>query len=228
VVVNDARRVQPVSRLDDLVQCVRRLQTGRDRVLVGVVGEPGSGKSTVARAVASRLGGRAVVLPMDGFHLANRELARLGRSARKGAPDTFDVAGYLNLLRRSRTPTEEVVYAPDYLREFEEAVAGAIAVPADVSVVLTEGNYLLSRTGSWSQVAPLLDEVWYVDSDPVRRTERLVARHVEFGKDATDARLWAEGSDEINAAVVRASRAYADRVVDGDRLDLPVRGSAAR
>lgn len=215
----------PVSRVDDLVGCVRRLQGGRDRVLVGIVGEPGSGKSTVAEAVAVRLGGDVAVVPMDGFHLANRELARLGRLDRKGAPDTFDVAGYVSLLGRLRTRGDDVVYAPDYLRRFEEAVAGAIAVPAEVDVVLTEGNYLLSRAGPWSRVAPLLDEVWYVDSDPARRVQRLVARHVAFGKDATSARRWAAGSDEDNAAVVRGSRDYADRVIDGERLDLPLRGS---
>lgn len=218
---------QPVSRVDDLVRCVRRLQVGRDRVLVGIVGEPGSGKSTVAEAVATRLGGDVAVVPMDGFHLANRELARLGRLERKGAPDTFDVAGYLSLLGRLRSRADEVVYAPDYLREFEEAVAGSIAVTAEVPVVLTEGNYLLSRAGGWSQVAPLLDEVWYLDTEPARRVERLVARHVAFGKDAASARRWAEGSDEDNAAVVRGSRDYADRVIDGERLDLPLRGSPA-
>src|SRR5438067_2220717 len=138
----------PVMAATIPAECIARamalLASGGRRVL-GIAGAPGSGKSTLARAVADSLGEQAVVVPMDGFHLANAELARLGRAARKGAPDTFDAAGYVALLRRLRSApvTRETVYAPAFRREIEEPVAGAIAVPPDVPLVITEGNYLL-------------------------------------------------------------------------------------
>src|SRR5213083_3243260 len=121
-----------LARLEDL------LADGQ-RKLLGLVGPPGGGKSTLAQALLAALPGRAVVVPMDGFHLANAELARLGRADRKGAPDTFDSAGYVALLRRLRDPAEDVVYAPEFRREVEEPFAGAIAVPAEVPLVVTEG-----------------------------------------------------------------------------------------
>ena len=100
---------------------------------------------------------------MDGFHLAQEELVRLGRRDRMGAPDTFDAAGYVALLRRLRAGGEEVVYAPAFRREIEEPIAGAIAVPPTVPLVVTEGNYLLLDGAGWTGVRALLDEAWYVD-----------------------------------------------------------------
>jgi pantothenate kinase len=99
---------------------------------------------------------------MDGFHLAGAELDRLGRTDRKGDPETFDVAGYVALLRRLREPDGETVYAPEFHRDVEESYAGAIAVPSDVPLVITEGNYLLLDQGPWSKVRELLDEAWFV------------------------------------------------------------------
>ena len=145
-----------------------RLETLRargTRCLLGLTGVPGAGKSTLAARLAAHAGASAIAVPMDGFHLANAELARLGRRERKGAPDTFDAAGYVALLRRLRDPVVgEVVYAPAFHREIEEAIAGEIAVPADVPLVITEGNYLLLN-GPWAAVRPLLDEVWFVEGD---------------------------------------------------------------
>ena len=134
-------------------------------------------------------GDSACLVPMDGFHLAQAELERLGRAERKGAPDTFDAHGYVALLRRLRTPLpDEVVYAPEFRRELEEPVAGALAVPPAVPCVVTEGNYLLMDTPGWREVRPLLDEVWYVETDDALRVQRLVARHQQFGRSADAAR----------------------------------------
>lgn len=181
------------------------------RTILGLVGAPGAGKSTVAAQLLAALPGRAVVVPMDGFHLANVELARLGYSDRKGAPHTFDSAGYVALLARLRQPTPgEVVYAPLFQREIEEAVAGAIAVPADVELVITEGNYLLLEEGHWAGVRAQLDAVWYIDIDDALRRERLVARHVQHGRTPEQARAWVMRSDEANAVLVAATRARAD------------------
>lgn len=150
---------------------------------------------------------------MDGFHLAGAELERLGRRERKGAPDTFDAAGYVVLLARLRDPSEELVYAPDFRREIEEPIASAVAVPRGVPLVLTEGNYLLVDEGPWARVRPLLDEVWYVEADEQTRIERLIARHVEHGRPPQAARAWVLGSDQRNAELVAATRRRADLIV---------------
>ena len=189
------------------------LADGR-RKLLGLVGAPGSGKSTVAQALLDALPGRAQVVPMDGFHLANAELRRLGRAGRKGAPDTFDSAGYVALLRRLRTqPAGETVYAPEFRRDIEEPVAGAIGVRPDTPLVITEGNYLLLEEGPWAGVAPLLDEVWYVEVDDGLRLERLLRRHQQFGRSLEAAQAWVAQTDEPNARRIAATRERAHRVI---------------
>ena len=193
---------------------IEALVAGGRRKLLGLVGAPGSGKSTVAQALLDALPGWAQVVPMDGFHLANKELQRLGRADRKGAPDTFDSAGYVALLRRLREqPAGEIVYAPEFRREIEEPVAGAIAVLPDTPLVITEGNYLLLDEGSWAGVAPLLDEVWYVDVDDALRTERLLRRHQQFGRSREAALAWVAQTDEPNARRIAATRHLAQHVL---------------
>lgn len=189
-----------------------------DRVVVGVAGCPGAGKSTLVAALLTALaaehGPESVAhVPMDGFHLADVELARLGRSDRKGAPDTFDAGGYVALLRRIAAHDEDVVYAPAFERDLEQPVAGAIPVPRTARVVLTEGNYLLLDAPGWRAVPGLLDAAWFCDVDPALRHERLVARHVAFGKTPAEAAAWVAAVDGPNAALVEASRDRADLVV---------------
>ena len=196
-----------------IVRVEALLADGR-RKLLGLTGPPGGGKSTLAQALLQALPGRAIVVPMDGFHLANAELARLGRSAHKGAPDTFDSAGYVALLRRLKAQRAgEPVYAPEFHRDIEEAVAGSIAVPPEVPLVITEGNYLLLDEGPWREVRPLLDEVWYVDVDDALRRERLVQRHMRFGRSLEAARGWVAGTDEPNAQRIALTRTRADLVL---------------
>ncbi|VTR75487.1 Uridine kinase [Cellulomonas hominis] len=205
---------QPVvQQLDELVARARRLADDGERRLLGIAGAPGGGKSTVASALVAALGAQAVLVPMDGFHLANAELRRLGRADRKGAPDTFDAAGYTALLRRLRARGPEVVYAPTFDRHLEESVAGAVPVPAEVPLVVTEGNYLLHDGHGWAPVRAELDEVWFVDVDDDLRVERLIARHVEHGRTPEAAREWVLRSDEANARLVAATRERADLVV---------------
>ena len=183
------------------------------RCILGITGAPGAGKSTLAATVVEGLGERAVDVPMDGFHLAGAELVRLGRADRKGAPDTFDAAGFVALLRRLRAPDEGVVYAPAFDRHLEQPIAGAIPVHPGTPLVVVEGNYLLDTDGVWAQVAPLLDECWYVESDETVRLHRLVARHIEHGRTPAAARDWALGPDQRNAELIAATRPRADLVV---------------
>jgi pantothenate kinase len=151
---------------------------------------------------------------MDGFHLADVQQVRLGMLDRKGAPETFDVGGYAALLERLRADDEGVVYAPGFERGLEQPIAASIAVPPQARLIVTEGNYLLLPAAGWSRVRAALDEVWYCQLDDATRVDRLIARHVEFGKDPAAARAWVERSDEANARLVKTSRDRADLVVD--------------
>ncbi|MGJ7557855.1 nucleoside/nucleotide kinase family protein [Variovorax sp. RB3P1] len=192
------------------------LMAGGQRKLLGLVGAPGAGKSTLAAALLEAIGAdRAQVVPMDGFHLANVELQRLGRAGRKGAPDTFDSAGYVALLQRLREqrPDGDIVYAPEFRREIEEPVAGAIAVLPTTQLVITEGNYLLHDVGPWAGAAAMLDEVWYVDIDDALREARLVRRHQQFGRSAEEARAWVDSTDAPNARLIAATRVRAQHVL---------------
>ncbi|WP_443113037.1 nucleoside/nucleotide kinase family protein [Herbaspirillum seropedicae] len=196
---------------------VQALLASGQRKILGIAGAPGSGKSTLAQALLEQAGERAVVLPMDGYHLANAELARLGRAARKGAEDTFDSAGYVALLSRLRSQGgDELIYAPQFLREIEEAVAGAIPIPPSTQLIITEGNYLLLDRGHWTRVRPLLDECWYLEVDPTLRVQRLIARHVQFGRTPEAARAWVMDSDEANAALIETTRPRADLIFRWD------------
>ncbi len=200
--------------LQELVDRARALATGARRTLLGIVGAPGAGKSTLAAHLAAVLGpGTAVLVPMDGFHLAGTELHRLGRHDRKGAIDTFDADGYVALLRRLRDPGSGTVYAPEFRREIEEPIAGAVPVDPTVPLVITEGNYLLVPDAAWSAVRGLLDESWYLDVDEAERLRRLVARHMAYGRDAEAARGRALGSDQVNAELIATTRSRADLVV---------------
>ncbi len=201
-----------IADLDALIARARALASAGGRAILGIAGPPGGGKSTLACAVADALGDSAALVPMDGFHLAQDQLVRLGRRDRMGAPDTFDATGYVALLQRLRA-ADEVVFAPAFRREIEEPIAGAIAVPPSVTLVVTEGNYLLLEDGDWALVRPLLDEAWFVEVDDETRVRWLIERHVEFGKAVDAAREWVLRSDEANARLVAPTRARADLVV---------------
>jgi pantothenate kinase len=195
-----------------LIARARALAATGERRILGIAGPPGGGKSTVAREVVAELGELARLVPMDGVHLAQAELVRLGRRDRMGAPDTFDAAGFAALLRRLHGD-EPVVYAPEFRREIEEPIAGAIAVVRSTPLVVTEGNYLLLDDGDWALVRPLLDEAWYVETDEDLRVQRLIQRHIQFGKTPEYARAWVERSDERNAALVATTATAADVLV---------------
>lgn len=216
-------RRQPVmydGDLEGLIERARWLAGSKPRTILGITGAPGSGKSTLAASLVAAVGPQAALVPMDGFHLANSELIRLGRRDRKGAIDTFDGDGYVALMRRLHANTEPVVYAPEFRREIEEAIAGAIPIPREVPLIVTEGNYLLVDTAPWNQLATLIDQTWYMALDDGMRLERLIARHIAFGKAPDFARSWSLGPDQRNAELIAATRERADLTITAPDLRL--------
>jgi pantothenate kinase len=197
----------------DLINAARSLIRPGQRRILGIAGAPGSGKSTVAEILDAALGEDSALVGLDGFHLANAELHRLNRHDRKGAPETFDAAGYVNLLRRLRTRDEPIVYAPLFDRSLEESIAGAVAIPRRVPLIVTEGNYLLVEAPEWGQVLGLLDECWYVDPGEEVRLERLVARHRYYGRSDEQAHERSYGSDQRNAELIAPTRQRASRII---------------
>ncbi|MEY4749280.1 MAG: hypothetical protein RIQ60_1494 [Pseudomonadota bacterium] len=203
----------PLPALQRAQHLLEAAVAGSTRRLLGLVGPPGAGKSTVAEALLAVLArshpGLAQVVPMDGYHLAQAELERLGRAGRKGAPDTFDAAGYAALLARIRAGGPTTIYAPEFRRAIEEPIANAVPVHPGTRLVITEGNYLLMGEpgdGGWGEVRGQLDEVWFVDVDPELRLSRLIARHEQFGRSPEAARAWVMGTDEPNARAIEATR----------------------
>lgn len=242
-----------------LAEFISSLPTAPRRI-IGIAGAPGVGKSTVAELLGARLGPTAVLVPMDGYHLPQAELVRLGRRDRMGAPDTFDVTAFVATLTALRglapaappvrcpvgtvcdhqhcanwAPQPEgqgegrgvgdaappgnvgnsgvTVLAPRFDRTIEEAIPDAIAITPEFPTIVVEGNYLLLDSGGWEAVAPLLDVSVFVKIDDEARRERLVSRHIRFGKSPVDAAAWTFGPDEVNAHTVAATAARADHIL---------------
>jgi pantothenate kinase len=205
-----------------VLAAARALMTpGRRRVL-GIAGKPGAGKSTLAAALAERLGAAACVVPMDGFHLSNRQLAQLGRAQRKGAPDTFDTHGYRALLERlvRRDPDDSVIYAPGFYREIEEPIAASLRIDAGIELVITEGNYLLLPDPPCPAVRERLAEVLTLEVGTDQREQWLLARHIRFGRSEAEARAWMAATDRPNAERIGAASGSADRYLcwQGERM----------
>lgn len=200
--------------LSDLVERARALAVPGQRHLLGITGAPGAGKTTVAKAIVDKLGPDLVAfVPMDGFHLSNHTLIAWGRRDRKGAWDTFDVDGYVDLLRRLLHQEEEIVHAPDFDRDVDEPIGSALPIRREVPLVVTEGNYLLSDMGGWAGIAPLLDESWYLELADAIRLEPLTSRHQLHGMSHEQADVWARTTDQDDAVLIAQSMPRADLVI---------------
>ena len=206
---------QPAS-LTSLEEVITRAKSlmGGERKIVGLIGKPGAGKSTLSAQLIEQLGDQAAILNMDGYHLSNKQLQRLNLSDRKGAFNTFDSDGFVSLLRRINLDTDKDIYYPIFHREIEESYSADGVVLKNTRLVITEGNYLLLEKGGWESVKKELSEVWYVKVNDELRLERLTKRHEMFGKDPQAAHEWAHGSDEINAELVQTTVASADVIIE--------------
>ena len=197
-----------------LARIQNHLKNSSERVLIGIIGKPGAGKSTLSKFLMAKLHKEFVtVVPMDGYHLSNKVLKDLKRADRKGAPDTFDVAGFISLVKRIRTEQTQNIYYPIFDRAIEESIAAQGVVTSVTKVVIIERNYLLHDDGGWEVCNDLLDESWMVDVDDDKRISRLISRHIAYGKDPEAAKAWAKGTDEVNAKLIERGRNRADFVV---------------
>jgi len=203
----------PAITLAELAALVRQRRPGTGRLLVGIAGPPGAGKSTVARQLAGRLGECAAVVGQDGFHLAHAVLERSGQVGRKGAPETFDAHGFVAALERVRNERGHHVWLPGFDRSIEDSIAQAIDVAPHHDVVIVEGNYLLLDQPPWGSIRDLLGLAVYVEIDDETRVRRLVDRHVSHGRSPADAAAFVGDSDERNARLVAAGRSRADVVL---------------
>ena len=184
------------------------------RMIIGIIGKPGGGKSTLSKFLLKGMDSTLVsVVPMDGFHLSNKVLKEIGSSDRKGAQDTFDVKGFTNLIERIKMDSADPIYYPIFDRSIEESIAAQGVVYPSTRVVIVEGNYLMHDRDGWQEISPLLDQSWYAFLDEDIRVSRLISRHIAFGKDPESAKAWAKGSDQVNAELIEAGVGRCDFLI---------------
>jgi pantothenate kinase len=201
--------------LTSLAELTHWLSRAPEARIVGIVGPPGSGKSTLASELSHSLAVQHSVVPMDGFHYPQDTLRAMNRRDRMGAPDTFDAQALAELLELVKDRNGPVAF-PEFDRTIEEPKPDSITVMPDDELVMVEGNYLLLDDPHWAPVGKLLDLSIYVDIPDALRHQRLIKRHVDYGKSAEDAAEWVERVDAPNARAVEAARSRATAVYQAE------------
>ena len=201
-----------INLLFDQIQSL--LQSASPRTIIGIVGKPGAGKSTVVSEIEKRFDSSEVcVIPMDGYHLSNETLIEIGRRDRKGAPDTFATQEFISLIRKVKNDHTSEHRFPIFHREIEASKKDEGIVPIGAKVIVIEGNYLFSEEHNWNGVFPLLDHTWFIEIDNEVRMQRLIARHIKYGKTPEEAEYWSRGSDEANAQYIELTAHRAASVI---------------
>lgn len=201
--------MREVSNLEELVKIIDSHDSAR---IIGIVGAPGSGKSTITSKLSSALTRDNMVIPMDGFHYSQSKLRELGRRERMGAPDTFEASALAERLQAATT-RDEVVSFPDFDRTIEERIVpDSIILKPSTNLVLLEGNYLLYDKDGWEKLKGLIDFSIFIETEEETRLQRLLDRHVKYGKSPEFAREWMDKVDNPNAEKIKTTKHLADVV----------------
>jgi pantothenate kinase len=207
----------PFIEISALADVLASRAAAADRVILALAGAPGSGKSTLADKLVGKLNGRqpglAAVLPMDGFHYDDQYLVPAGLRPRKGAPHTFDVGGLYHTLQRMRARDEAEVFVPVFDRKIEIARAGARSIPASVSVIVVEGNWLLLDRAPWDRLRPMFDLTVRIDVPEHVLRARLRGRWERYGLSEAEILEKLEENDLPNGRLVRDGSAPADYLI---------------
>ena len=177
---------------------------GRKRYIVAIAGPPGAGKSTFSQALLLMLKEKSIqakIISMDGFHLDNSILAERNLLDRKGAPATFDTAGFIHLMNRLTNFENEVVI-PEFDRNKDLSIAGSSIISTKDKVLIVEGNYLLIEEEPWTELKKTWDQTIFINPGMDTIEQRLLNRWLRHGLDAKDAKKRTLTNDLPNARYV--------------------------
>lgn len=207
------RIIQTAKDWAELVAELQMQLRPAQRFILGIVGVPGVGKSTVSHLLQQAIND-SIVVPMDGFHLPNDILDERGLRALKGIPATFDSEGFVALLKSIRKQSSEPLYGPAFDREIDGSVPNAIVVHPSHQLIIVEGNYLLLETPPWDKIQTILDATWYLAGDEQRIHKRLLTRHIAGGRTSREAEEKIASTDAPNADLIKATQTRADFIIN--------------